>query len=168
MNRKDLYQSFNNVEDNNLERSETGAFKRNRMLIKWVSIAACFCLIVSGVIIWVRNEEPTPTAGCMDFFYDIYPTVMVNGELYQWETGCNFMPKGCVYYGEIKHVTTEAPRKNCELASVFDIEGQIYTYEGVYVYVCATTDWLDEQIIWFVPAGQREVLNSVVNNTSYR
>lgn len=151
MNRKDLYRSFSKVDDDNLERSETGVYNKNRTWIKWVSIAACFCLIVSVLIIWGRKEERTPQMGCFDFFSEIYPTVMVNGELYEWKTTCNFLPAGCEYYGEVRHVKREVPQKNCELAAAFDIEGQIYTYDGAYVYICATTDWLDEKIVLFVP-----------------
>lgn len=50
MNREDLYRSFNNIDDDILERSEVT--KKNSMYIwkKWGVIAACVCIVVIGVI----------------------------------------------------------------------------------------------------------------------
>lgn len=50
MNREDLYRSFNNIDDDILERSEVT--KKNSMYVwkKWGVIAACVCIVVIGVI----------------------------------------------------------------------------------------------------------------------
>ena len=47
MNRKDLYHSFNEVDDDILERSETTEKKSKRPAwVKWGAMAACLCLVV--------------------------------------------------------------------------------------------------------------------------
>ena len=50
MNREDLYRSFNNIDDDILERSEVT--KKNSMYVWkiWGVIAACVCIVVIGVI----------------------------------------------------------------------------------------------------------------------
>ncbi len=78
--------------------------------------------------------------------YEIFPQVMVNGDVYYWYLGKNkwllrhvFMkwkqpvfvrelPEDCVYYGEIKHVPGDKPTENCEMVSVFPASGQIYVF----------------------------------------
>ena len=51
MNRKDLYNGFNEVDDDILERSETvSKSKKKPMWLKWGAIAACLCLVVSIAI----------------------------------------------------------------------------------------------------------------------
>lgn len=48
MNRKDLYRSFSEVEDDILERSESAAPKTKRPVWQsWVPAAACFCLLMA-------------------------------------------------------------------------------------------------------------------------
>ena len=48
MNRKDLYQSFNNIDDDILERSERNVKKNGLAWVKWGAVAACLC-IVAGI-----------------------------------------------------------------------------------------------------------------------
>lgn len=48
MNRKDLYQSFNNIDDDILERSEKNVKKNGFAWVKWGAVAACLC-IVAGI-----------------------------------------------------------------------------------------------------------------------
>ena len=51
MNRKDLYQSFNNIDDDILERSEENVKKNGFAWVKWGAVAACLCLVVGiGVV----------------------------------------------------------------------------------------------------------------------
>ena len=45
MNRKDLYQSFNNIDDDILERSEKNVKKNGFSWVKWGAVAACLCLM---------------------------------------------------------------------------------------------------------------------------
>lgn len=51
MNQYTLYQSLNAIDDNILIQSETGHLKgRSLPLAKWSSFAACFCLMLAGVL----------------------------------------------------------------------------------------------------------------------
>lgn len=92
----------------------------------------------------------------------IYPTVMVDGRLYEWRKGpalCNGLPNDSVYYGEIIHVEGETPGNDCEFVSVFSVSGQIYTIveDDEFICLCLTTDWLNETVVIF---------DLVENNTS--
>ena len=49
MNRKDLYQSFNIIDDDILERSEQNEKKRSSAWIKGGVLVACLCLAFVGV-----------------------------------------------------------------------------------------------------------------------
>lgn len=50
MNREDLYRSFNNMDDDILERSESNKKRLPYIWKKWGVIAACVCIVVIGVI----------------------------------------------------------------------------------------------------------------------
>ena len=50
MNRTDLYCSFNNMDDDILERSEANKKRLPYVWKKWGAIAACLCLLVIGGI----------------------------------------------------------------------------------------------------------------------
>ena len=83
---------------------------------------------------------------------EIYPTVMVNGRLYQWTHGAAIMdelPDTAEYYGEIVHTEGEMPESDCEFVSTFDAAGEIYTVEGddSVVYLVVTTDWMDGAVV---------------------
>ena len=89
---------------------------------------------------------------------DIYPTVMVDGKLYEWRKGraiCETVPDDGVYYGEVSYVYGKTPTKDCEFMSVFMVSGQIYTIPGndELVYLRLTTDlspdWLNEKVVIF-------------------
>ena len=57
MNRKDLYNGFNAVDDDILERSETTAKKSKRPAwVKWGAMAACLCLVI-GIAIPVLHHK---------------------------------------------------------------------------------------------------------------
>ena len=61
MNRKDLYNGFNEVDDDILERSETASrSKKKPVWLKWGAIAACLCLIVA-VAIPTMFHQPAET-----------------------------------------------------------------------------------------------------------
>ena len=89
---------------------------------------------------------------------DIYPTVMVEGQLYEWRKGraiCVTVPEDLVYYGEVTYVYGNTPTKDCEFRSVFMVSGQIYTVPGddELVYLRLTTDltpdWLNDTVVIF-------------------
>lgn len=56
MNRADLYRSMNNIDDDILERSETNKKKRPATWMKFVAMAACVCLLVTGVTNIFKKE----------------------------------------------------------------------------------------------------------------
>lgn len=55
MNRKDLYQSMNQIDDEILERSEVRKKKKSSAWMKWGAMAACLCLVV-GVLVPLANS----------------------------------------------------------------------------------------------------------------
>ena len=94
------------------------------------------------------------SAGTLMGDTEIYPTVMVDGRLYEWRKGmalCNELPNDCLYYDEIIHVQGETPGNDCEFVSVFSVSGQIYTIVENDEFVCLrlTTDWLNEAAVIF-------------------
>lgn len=51
MNRKDLYHSFNEVDDEILERSESAPQRKTKPAWpKWAAVAACLCLVIIGAV----------------------------------------------------------------------------------------------------------------------
>lgn len=56
MNRADLYRSMNNIDDDILERSETNKKKRPSTWMKFVAMAACVCLLVTGATNIFKKE----------------------------------------------------------------------------------------------------------------
>ena len=58
MNREDLYQSFNKIDDDILERSETSVKKKSTAWIKWGAMAACLCLVVGGIVWGAKTLSP--------------------------------------------------------------------------------------------------------------
>lgn len=154
MNRKDLYNSFNEIDDQLLERSESYKTPQKITWLRWSALVACFCVVIIGIAVWsiTQTHQNTPS-GTLPGAEEIYPTVMVDGELYEWHKGaaiCNELPEGNELYGVIKHITKEIPESNCEFASVFDAEGEIYTVSGSdSIYLKLTTSWLDNVIVKF-------------------
>ena len=62
MKRTDLYRSFNNIDDDILERSEKTKKKSMYVWKKWSAIAACLCLIV-GVLAPIAYNIFHPKGG---------------------------------------------------------------------------------------------------------
>ena len=124
MNRKNLYRSFNEVDDYILERSESVVHrKKHSIWMKWWAIAACLCFIIIGVTMWNETQiQPDNSTNTLLGADEIYPTIMVQGHLYEWRKGaaiCNGLPDDCVYYGELIHVEGERPNNDSEFVSVF-------------------------------------------------
>jgi len=123
---------------------------------KWGAMAACLCLVIGLTIPQlIKLLHPIIDGGStLVGAVKIYPTVMVDGKLYQWRRGsaiCSELPDGCVFYGEVTHVKGEKPVNNGEFVSVFAVSGEIYTVteNDDCVYLCLTTDWLNETIVVF-------------------
>ena len=78
MNRNDLYHSFNAIDDDILERSETAQHTRKKPTwLKWGTIAACLCLVAALAVLRYPAESPytadTGSEGCG------LPSITVNG-----------------------------------------------------------------------------------------
>lgn len=130
--------------------------KSRPVWLKWGAMVACLCLVVGLTIPTILNTvNPNEgSAGTLMGDTEIYPTIMVDGQLYEWRKGaaiCNELPNDSVYYGELTHVEGETPRNDCEFVSVFSVSGQIYTISenDKCVYLCLTTDWLNETFVVF-------------------
>ena len=89
----------------------------------------------------------------------VYPTVMVEGALYEWHKGSAIqfqgLPGGCAYYGEVRHTDAETPQSDGEFASLFPVSGTIYTVPGDadVVYLQLTTDWMEDTVVQFDRCG---------------
>ena len=134
---------------------------KNNSWLKWVSFVVCLCLVVGVVIMVIRTNHPDENSEAPDGLNGtllgaskIYPTVMVDGRLYEWRRGVaisNVQPTDSIYYGEVNHVDGNSPTKDCEFVSVFSVSGQIYVISenDNYVYLRLTTDWLDDVGVYF-------------------
>ena len=80
MNRNDLYRSFNAVDDDILERSEIDYNTKKRpVCIKLGVLAACLCLMISGIwVTWKTNELENISKNSQE----IVQTVILNDEYY--------------------------------------------------------------------------------------
>ena len=89
----------------------------------------------------------------------VYPTVMVDGTLYEWHRGSavalSGLPEGSEYYGAISHTDAETPTKDGEFASLFPVSGAIYTVPGddTVVYLQLKTDWMEDTVVRFDRCG---------------
>lgn len=84
MNRNDLYNGFNEVDDDILERSETASrSKKNPVWLKWGAIAACLCLVVSIAIPALRHkggpngEDPVQAIAALEYNGKFYEAVNI-------------------------------------------------------------------------------------------
>ena len=104
---------------------------------------------------WNKTQiQPDNSANTLLGADEIYPTIMVQGQLYEWRKGaaiCNELPDDCVYYGEIIHVEGEKPNNDREFVSVFLVSGQIYAMpqNDTVIYLCLTTDWMENTVVAF-------------------
>ncbi|MBR7089854.1 MAG: hypothetical protein IKI46_05110, partial [Lachnospiraceae bacterium] len=97
---------------------------------------------------------------------EIYPTILVDGDCYQWRRGravmnedvvnhANYDPeiflKDMVLYGEIIKESGDHPEHDRGLVCVFDASGTVYLdpYDENVVYLWLTTDWFEDGVIAF-------------------
>jgi len=156
MTNEKLYEAIGDISDCKIKEAKQVRKAKQPIWLKWGAMAACLCLVV-GLAIPIILDTVNPYeggAGTLMGDTEIYPTVMVDGQLYEWRKGvaiCNELPNDSVYYGELTHVEGETPTNDCEFVSVFSVSGQIYTISenDEYVYLCLTTDWLNETFVVF-------------------
>ncbi len=158
MKKEDLFLAVGGVDEQRIAAAGM-AVKAKRtapIWMKWGALAACLCLAVGLTVLTVSNAL-APNGGAEGTLLgdtEIYPTVMVNGQLYEWRRGaaiCSELPNGSMYYGEIAHADGARPANDCAFVSVFSVSGQIYTVSGNgdSVYLRVTTDWLNETVVAF-------------------
>ena len=130
MNRKDLYNSFNEVDDDILERSETvSKSKKKPVWLKWGAIAACLCLVVSIAIPVLFQQSPDIPHDTMDPS-DGPSSLVVNGVSYLISSHLavsNDLPDGFVHAGE----ASVGGFENCPYYTNPDMPEWVYVYHEI-------------------------------------
>ncbi|MBR4342776.1 MAG: hypothetical protein IKP88_08730 [Lachnospiraceae bacterium] len=124
------------------------------LFIFLIALLSCACLSCNSKKGGGNDtNSPEITEGTLLGADEIYPTVMVNGYLYEWRRGraLHYLPNDSIYYGDINHIDGKNPEKNCDFVSVFPVSGQIYTVPDNidYVYLQLTTNWAEEFTVVF-------------------
>lgn len=130
MNRKDLYNGFNEVDDDILERSETASrSKKKPVWLKWGAIAACLCLVVSIAIPVLFQQSPDTPHDTMDPS-DGPSSLVVNGTSYLISPHLavsDDLPDGFVRAGE----ASVGGFENCPYYTNPDMPEWVYVYHEV-------------------------------------
>lgn len=130
MNRKDLYNGFNEVDDDILERSETASrSKKKPVWLKWGAIAACLCLVVSIAIPVLFRQSPDTPHDTMDPG-DGPASLVVNGVSYLISSHLavsDNLPDGFVHAGE----ASVGGFENCPYYTNPDMPEWVYVYHEV-------------------------------------
>lgn len=130
MNRKDLYNAINEVDDDILERSESASrSKKKPVWLKWGAIAACLCLVVSIAIPVLFQQSPDTPHDTMDPS-DGPSSLVVNGVSYLISSHLavsNDLPDGFVHAGE----ASVGGFENCPYYTNPDMPEWIYVYHEV-------------------------------------
>lgn len=130
MNRKDLYNGFNEVDDDILERSETAyRSKKKPVWLKWGAIAACLCLVVSIAIPVLFQQSPDTPHDTMDPS-DGPSSLVVNGTSYLISPHLavsDDLPDGFVRAGE----ASVGGFENCPYYTNPDMPEWVYVYHEV-------------------------------------
>ncbi len=92
----------------------------------------------------------------------IYPTICVNGNLYEWTRMYAYdwqepqkeALKEWEYVGKLIHVDGKKPQNDCEFVSKFSATGDIYIdpKSDANIYVLIKTDWVDQEFVVFSKA----------------
>lgn len=143
MNRKDLYNGFNEVDDYILERSETASrSKKKPVWLKWGAIAACLCLVVSIAIPVLHPKGGPDTQDPYDNPVESMALLYLNGALYE----CFDDPQALKRLGlqsEITDKTAGEHVANIELGGIVDYQ--------------ETVSQTDKELFQYAPAPSRAV-----------
>ena len=165
MNTPKMVDAMNHIDDDLVSAAITYTKAKKRQWVKWVSLAACLCVLLTGAAVWknmnstqppqTESTRPPQSGGTLPGDTEVYPTVMVDGKLYEWRKGraiCVTVPEDLVHYGQIIHVDKNRPKNDCEFRAIFDVSGDIYICpsDGC-VYICITTDWMEDTFVVFDP-----------------
>lgn len=156
MTNEKLYEVLGDINETHVQEAREYRKTKKPVWLKWGAMAACLCLVI-GLAMPAALKILKPkddSAGTLIGAAEIYPTVMVNGQLYEWRKGAAIraeLPNNSAYYGEVTHVEGKTPTNDCEFVSVFSVSGQIYTISesDECVYLCLTTDWMNETVVVF-------------------
>ena len=151
-------------EAENWVRSKT---RKIRYVVSAAVAAACLCLTIGFAVTYSKERNPPieeggEIEGCtvLPGSDEIYPTIMVDGTLYEWLLGkalIDELPVGSIYYGKIKHTNGMTPENDREFVSVFQASGRIFVDPNEnLVYLELTTDWLEKQLVIFEPISTSE------------
>jgi hypothetical protein len=99
----------------------------------------------------------------------VFPTILVNGQYYRWSGIKGLTAEEIVaakerehleYYGKIKQVFAKYPKEDCELTSLFEVSGDIYTVQGKDTYICLylSTEWLEDALVSFGKVKDQEAV----------
>lgn len=154
MKSHELLDVIGEAQDSYLLDAKAPKKKSTPVWVKWTAMAACIAIVIAFPMVWNLFNHSGGSTGTLPGDIKIYPTVMVDGQLYEWRKGnaiYNQLPSDCVYYGEISHVKGDTPLNDCEFVSTFSVSGQIYTCQesDKNIYLCLTTDWLNEVVVAF-------------------
>ncbi|MCI5795682.1 MAG: hypothetical protein MR019_02265 [Ruminococcus sp.] len=153
MNKKDVNTSYGKSSGFFAERTKTRRKSKTLCTALYLSIAFVIC-VAAAILIWrgIQNHK-TGYRSTLPGAEKVYPTVMVDGSLYEWYKGaaiCDDLPQDCVFYGDIKYVAKKTPKNDCEFSAAFDAEGQIYKVpDEASVYLVLTTYWLSNTVVKF-------------------
>ena len=143
MNRKDLYNGFNEVDDDILERSEIASkSKKKPAWLKWGAIAACLCLVVSIAIPVLHHKGGFGSQGPSDDMVEPIVLLYLNGALYE----CFDDPQALKRLGLPAEITAEVAGEH-----VANIEvGGVVEYQE-------TVRQTDKELFQYAPAPSRAV-----------
>ena len=143
MNRKDLYNAVNEVDEDILERSETASRnKKKTVWLKWGAIAACLCLVVSIVIPVLRPKGGPGNQDPVGDFPEVAALLYFNGALYK----CCDIPQALERIGLPTEITPEVAGDhvaNIELDGIVDYQ--------------ETASQTDKELFQYAPAPSRAV-----------
>lgn len=118
--------------------------------VMFISLSIAVVFVLFFAFFNINKKEHTSTLPGAN---EIYPTVMVNGELYEWHQGYaiyNKLPENYEFYGKINHIEALAPENDCDFSSTFECNGEIYvSSNNEVIYLKLNTDWLDGAIVQF-------------------
>lgn len=138
------------------------------MKIKVFLLIVILCTLLAGCAQEQTEETGDPTLLGAD---EIYPAVMVEDHIYEWRRGSAIMdqlPSDAERYGDVAHVEGSSPTANGEFVSVFTASGEIYTLpdEQDSVYLCLTTDWMEDTFVVFDLQEKSDALTDVSTPSS--
>lgn len=98
-------------------------------------------------------------------FEELHPTLMFQGEYYEWYEGRPRLLEKSEYYGELTQVKGDVPTKDGEIVFPFDVAGEIYTVPGdsdwLYVVVTSEEGGYDNAVAKFQRVEESELKNLV-------